>query len=60
MVHKFEKYPESLNFKTFFNDRNMYNTTQLNTLLSMLHRGYRIGEVSLHINPSNSCMHHKA
>ena len=26
----------------------------------MLHRGYRIGELSVQINPSNSHMHHKA
>ena len=34
--------PASSNSRTFFNDRSKYNTTQPNTLLNMLHRGYHI------------------
>ena len=63
MVYKnvnISKYPKSLNSTTFFSDRSTYNATQPNTLINMLHRGYRIGELSVQINPSNSHMHHKA
>ena len=64
MVYKnvnISKYPKSLNSRTFFNDRSMNNTTQPNTLLNMLQRGYHIGELLLvQINPNNSRMHHKA
>ena len=48
------KYSESLNSRKLFNERRTYNTTQPNTLLNLLYRGYRIGELSVQINPSNS------
>ena len=38
----------------------MYNTTQPKMLLNILHKGHRIGELLVQINPSNSRMHHKA
>ena len=48
------KYPERLNPTTLFNDRRTYNITQPNTLLNLSYRGYRKGELSVQINPSNS------
>ena len=65
MVYKYvnlSKHPASLNLEhsLMIEVHCTYNTTYPTMLLNMLHRGYRIGELLLQINPSNSHMHPEA